>query len=48
MKTNELRCVASDDSVGIAAERNVNINCMQKIGVNAANIKVVESADVAS
>jgi len=45
MKTNEVRCVASDQ-VGIAAERNVNINCMQKIGLNAANIKSVESADV--
>ena len=38
----------ADDSVGIAAERGVNINSMQKIGLNAANIKVVETADVAS
>ena len=45
MKTNEVRCVASDQ-IGMSAERNVNINCMQKIGLNAANIKGVESADV--
>ena len=45
MKTNEVRCVASDQ-IGMSAERNVNINCMQKIGLNAANIKAVESADV--
>lgn len=45
MKTNEVRCVASD-VIGMSAERNVNINCMQKIGLNAANVKVVEAADV--
>ena len=45
MKTNEVRCVASDQ-IGMSAERNVNINCMQKIGLNASNIKSVESADV--
>lgn len=38
--------VQADDSVGIAAERSVNINCMQKVGVNAANFKVVEAGDV--
>ena len=45
MDTAEVRMQA-DDSVGIAAERKVDINSMQKIGLNAANIKVVESADV--
>ena len=40
--------VQADDSVGIAAERSVNINSMQKIALNGANIKIVESADVAS
>ena len=40
--------VQADDSVGIAAERSVNINCMQKVKVSAANFKVVETADVAS
>ena len=47
MDTAEMS-VQADDSVGIAAERSVNINCMQKVGVNAANFKVVESADVTS
>ena len=47
MDTAEMS-VQADDSVGIAAERSVNINCMQKIGLNAANVKVVESADVFS
>ena len=45
MDTAEMS-VQADDSVGIAAERSVNINCMQKVGVNAANFKVVEAADV--
>ena len=45
MDTSEVRMQA-DDSVGIAAERKVDINSMQKIGLNAANIKIVESADV--
>ena len=45
MKTNELRAQTSD-SIGMAAERKIDINCMQKIGLNAANVKVVESADV--
>ena len=45
MKTNEVRCVASDQ-IGMSAERNVNINSMSKIGLNAANVKVVEAADV--
>ena len=40
--------VQADDSIGIAAERSVNINSMQKIGLNAANIKIVEAADVSS
>ena len=47
MNTTEMRLQAGD-SVGIAAERSVNINSMQKIGLNAANVKVVEAADVAS
>ena len=47
MDTAEMS-VQADDSVGIAAERSVNINCMQKVGVNAANFKVVEAADVTS
>ena len=47
MNTTEMRLQAGD-SVGIAAERSVNINCMQKIGLNAANVKVVEAADVFS
>lgn len=45
MDTAEVRMQA-DDSVGIAAERKVDINSMQKIALNAANIKIVESADV--
>ena len=45
MDTAEMSLQA-DDSIGIAAERSVNINCMQKVGVNAANFKVVEAADV--
>ena len=45
MDTAEMSMQA-DDSVGIAAERSVNINCMQKVGVNAANFKVVEAGDV--
>ena len=47
MDTAEMSLQA-DDSVGIAAERSVNINCMQKVKVSAANFKVVETADVAS
>jgi hypothetical protein len=46
MKTNELRAQSSD-AISMAAERKVDINSMQKIGLNAANVKVVESADVA-
>ena len=41
-----MKCVVWSDQIGMSAERNVNINCMQKIGLNAANIKSVESADV--
>ena len=47
IKTNELRAETSD-SISMAAERKIDINSMQKIGLNAANVKVVESADVAS
>ena len=47
MNTNELRAQTSD-GISMAAERKIDINCMQKIGLNAANVKVVESADVAS
>ena len=45
MKTTEMRCVAGD-SISMAAERKVDINSMQKIGLNAANVKLVEAADV--
>ena len=45
MKTTEMRCVAGD-SISMAAERKVDINSMSKIGLNAANVKVVEAADV--
>ena len=45
MKTNELRAQTSD-AISMAAERKVDINSMQKIGLNAANIKIVEAADV--
>ena len=45
MKTNELRAETSD-VISMAAERKIDINSMQKIGLNAANVKVVESADV--
>ena len=45
INTNELRAETSD-SISMAAERKIDINCMQKIGLNAANVKVVESADV--
>ena len=44
MDTAEMSMQA-DDSVGIAAERSVNINCMQKVKVSAANFKVVEAGD---
>ena len=47
MDAAEVRMQA-DDSVGIAAERSVNINSVQKVKVSAANFKVVETADVAS
>tara|TARA_Y100000401_G_scaffold116892_1_gene123827 strand:+ start:35 stop:652 length:618 start_codon:yes stop_codon:yes gene_type:complete len=36
----------ADDAIGIAAERNVNINSAQKVKVSAGNFKVIESADV--
>ena len=45
MDTAEMS-VQADDSIGIAAERSVNINSMQKIGLNAANVKIVEASDV--
>jgi len=45
MKTNELRAETSD-AISMAAERKIDINSMQKIGLNAANVKIVESADV--
>ena len=45
IKTNELRAETSD-AISMAAERKIDINSMQKIGLNAANVKVVESADV--
>ena len=47
MDAAEVRMQA-DDSVGISAERKVDINSIQKIGLNAANVKVMESADVTS
>ena len=45
MDTAEMS-IQADDSIGIGAERSVNINSMQKVGLNAANIKLNEAADV--
>lgn len=45
MNTGEVRMVASD-AIGIAAERNVNINSGQRVKVEAGSFKVSESPDV--
>jgi len=45
MNTGEVRMVASD-AIGIAAERNVNINSGQRVKVDAGSFKLVESPDV--
>ena len=45
MNTGEVRMVASD-AIGIAAERNVNINSGQRVKVDAGSFKVIESPDV--
>ena len=45
MNTGEVRMVASD-AIGIAAERNVNINSGQRVKVEAGTFKVSESPDV--
>ena len=45
MNTGEVRMVASD-AIGIAAERNVNINSGQRVKVEAGSFKVNESPDV--
>ena len=45
MNTGEVRMVASD-AIGIAAERNVNINSGQRVKIEAGSFKVVESPDV--
>ena len=43
--TSEVRVKAAD-AIGMAAERNVNINSGQLVKVAAGNFKVVESSDV--
>ena len=45
--TSEVRVKAAD-AIGMAAERNVNINSGQLVKVAAGNFKVVESSDVSS
>ena len=45
MNTGEVRMVASD-AIGIAAERNVNINSDARCKVSCGSFKVVESPDV--
>lgn len=45
MNTGEVRMVASD-AIGIAAERNVNINSGQRVKVDAGTLKIIESPDV--
>ena len=45
MNTGEVRMAASD-AIGIAAERNVNINSGQRVKVDAGSYKVNESPDV--
>ena len=45
MNTGEVRMVASD-AIGIAAERNVNINSGQRVKVDAGSFKLIESPDV--
>ena len=45
MNTGEIKMV-SDDAIGIAAERNININSGQRVKVDAGSFKVNESPDV--
>ena len=45
MNTGEVKMTA-DDAIGIAAERNVNINSGQRVKLSAGSFKVVESPDV--
>ena len=45
MNTGEVKMTA-DDAIGIAAERNVNINSGQRVKISAGSLKVVESPDV--
>ena len=43
--TGEVKMTAND-AIGIAAERNVNINSGQRVKISAGSLKVVESPDV--
>ena len=43
--TGEVK-VTANDAIGIAAERNVNINSGQRVKISAGSLKVVESPDV--
>ena len=45
MNTGEVKMTA-DDAIGIAAERNVNINSGQRVKISAGSLKVIESPDV--
>ena len=45
MASSEVRVVAAD-AIGMAAERNVNINSGQLVKVASGNFKVIESPDV--
>ena len=45
MNTGEVKMTA-DDAIGIAAERNVNINSGQRVKISAGSFKVSESPDV--
>ena len=43
--TGEVK-MSANDAIGIAAERNVNINSGQRVKISAGSLKVVESPDV--
>jgi len=43
--TGEVKMTAND-AIGIAAERNVNINSGQRVKISAGSFKVIESSDV--
>ena len=45
MNTGEVKMTA-DDAIGIAAERNVNVNSGQRVKISAGSFKVSESPDV--